>query len=96
MGGEFSKRHQIFGDKATLNGKNIIINDVKEAQKKWKEYEQFACVHLYESMVFGTDVPNILFTECRALMTKQRIQLLRHIFCAGDDLKSCRRKHTLL
>jgi len=90
---KFLKRHEIFAEEAASNGKNInIIKNIKESQKKWSDYEQYACIHLYDSMVFGTNGPNILFTECRALMAKQRIQLLRHIFCAGDDFQSCAKK----
>jgi len=89
---KFLKRHEIFGNKAALNGRNIIIDDVLESQKKWREYEKFACRHLFTTSVFGTNGPDLFFTGCRALVIKQRIEMLRHAFCAGEDYNACEKQ----
>jgi len=86
---KFLKRHEILGNERSLNGKNTILDDVKESQKKWREYNKFACGHLWESYVFGTNGPDLFFTNCRAFVIKQRVEVLRHIFCVGESFDEC-------
>jgi len=88
ISGQFIRRHKDFLDPDDTLVK-YVLEDIAKEQKKWREYKSITCKHLLEKFVFGTHGPDILFTECRALVLKQRIQLLRHIFCAGDDFESC-------
>jgi len=89
---KFMKRHEISEDKRTLNGKNIIFEDVKESQKKWREYNKFTCRHLFDMYVFGTNGPNLFFTDCRAFVIKQRIEVLQRIFCAVENYTDCEKQ----
>jgi len=69
-----------------------MFEDINKGQEKWLEYQDIECNHLLKNFVFGTDGPNIFHTKCKALVLKQRIQLLRHIFCAGDMFQPCKKQ----
>gem|GEM_PF-3086413 len=88
---KFIARHKDFFTPLDKHSERML-EDLKKGQKKWMEYQGVECDHLLEGFSFGIDGSNILHTECRALVLKQRIRFLRHIFCAGDHFQSCTEK----
>jgi len=85
-----AKRKRIFNNSDDAENDTSMLSYIKEEHKKWESYKDSSCMHLRDVMVYGTSGPYIRFPNCRVHVIKQRIELLRKMFCEGESLEDCK------